>query len=87
MSHPRHGSRVAHRALDGHSGGALAGVVEEVIGEDPALVVVKDPSGERVAYDERELRRLHRVPLLSRGPVILRPHHLWRLLTGRRRAV
>lgn len=90
MTHriPRNGERAAHRALDEDSGaGARTGVVQEVIGDDgPRLVVMQEADGQRVAYDERELVPLHTIPVLSRGPVILRPRHLWRLITGRRHA-
>ena len=69
------GQKVAHRELDDPRGGAKQGVVEEAIGEEPALVVL-ETDGRREAYDSREL-----VPLTGiSGPVILHPRHAWRLL-------
>lgn len=47
-----------------------------------------DESG-AVGFHVAELERLVGLPLLSRGPVILRPRHLWNLVTNswRRTAV
>jgi hypothetical protein len=69
------GQRVAHRELDEEGGGAKQGVVQETLGQDPALVVLQ--SGDRKeAFDSRELVPLSGLP----GPVILHPRHALALL-------
>lgn len=79
---PHPGDHVAHRSLDDpDSGAALDGRVQETFGDDESqLVVVEQSDGSRVAFDSRELQTLHTVPGLDRGPVILHPRHLWRLI-------
>jgi hypothetical protein len=78
--HP--GNRVAHVSLDREDGGALNGVAKDVVGDDEQQIVVVGAGSEDVAYDARELERVVNVPVLSRGPVLLYPRHLWRVLAA-----
>jgi hypothetical protein len=82
------GDRVAHASLDDPKGWAKAGVVEEVIGEDAAGLVVARWEGETdlIGYDRREV-----IPLVGPearlGPVVLYPRHLWAALRQPRGAL
>lgn len=81
------GDRIAHVGLDDPRGTAKVGVVRETVGSDPQLVVAEwEDEGAPVAFDARELQVLRRVPLLSRGPILIYPHHLWNAIrSGLRR--
>jgi hypothetical protein len=84
---PRPGDRAAHRSLDEHSGGARAGVVRELVGDDEQrLVVLEGSDGELEGFDDREVVSLGRHGRSS-GPVLLHPRHLLLLLRRRRIAV
>ena len=75
MKDPAKGTRVAHRELDDPDGGARQGIVEDVVGEEPALVVMRTGRS-REAYDSRELVQLSGFP----GAVVLHPRHALLLL-------
>lgn len=75
MKDPARGSRVAHKELDDPEGGARQGVVEEIVGEEPSLVVMRTGKN-REAYDSRELVQLSGFP----GAVVLHPRHALLLL-------
>lgn len=75
MKDPEKGARVAHRELDDPEGGARQGVVEDVLGESPGLVVLRRGES-REAYDSRELIRLGGFS----GRALLYPRHALSLL-------
>lgn len=77
------GDRVAHLTLDNRDGTAKCGIVEDTVGDDEQTLVIGrfDDSPTPEAYDSREVEKLLTIPGLGRGPVLLYPRHLWRLLT------
>jgi hypothetical protein len=82
---PRPGKSVIHRSLDDRLGGtAKLGIVEEAIVDERsarALVIARWQDEEKpVAFDAREVERVVRVPLVSRGPMLIYPRHLWNIL-------
>lgn len=76
-----HHPRIAHRELDDETGGALSGVLDEIVGSEPGcrLIVVRGDDGTLTAYDERELVSLGGENA-SKGPVLLKPRHFFNLM-------
>jgi hypothetical protein len=73
------GQKVAHRSLDGANGAAKVGVVTERI--DDQLVIARWQDGDQeIGFVASELKPLMQVPLLSSGPVLVRPGQLFRWL-------
>ena len=66
--HP--GQTVAHRSLDDRSGAAKVGVVTETVDDELVIANWRD-EGREIGFSSRELQPLVRLPLLSRGPVML----------------
>lgn len=76
------GAPVIHRGLDDERGLAKSGRIEEKIGNDRSALVIAHWQDERglVGFDNREVERLYNLPLISSGPLLLYPHHVWNLL-------
>jgi hypothetical protein len=77
----RAGQTVVHRSLDASNGTAKVGVVTEAIDEGLVIARWRDEQRE-VGFSARELQPLVTLPLLSRGPVLLRPSQLVHWLRG-----
>jgi hypothetical protein len=83
----RPGTPVVHRGLDDPEGVAKVGIVAERLEDAESGLVVarwRDEEG-LLAFDERELEPLIALPLVSRGPMLLYPRHLWAALRRGRR--
>jgi hypothetical protein len=77
--HYKRGTVVAHRGLDEASGTAKFGRVEEEVGDELVIASWHDEPA-LVGFDRREVQRLIMVPGISRGPLLLYPHHLWAIV-------
>lgn len=69
---------IVHKNLEDSHGIPKTGRIEEMVDDRLVVAHFNNPSHSE-AYDHRELRRLIMVPGLSRGPVLLYPHHFWRI--------